>query len=137
MKNFVLTFIFVFFSAALPAQGISRALTTYFTYDGSGNMTSRKHPHPTISPGKGEQPGKDISGDITVVRDGDKYTIHLAKDYGAAVSMQVYDVSPVTVKDEEFTGLQHTFDMSGNPDGVYILKVSVENNEGTKKIVKD
>lgn len=90
-----------------------------------------------IPSSKNEQPNKDISSEINVVHNGDSYTIYMSKSYGNTVTMHVYDTSPIVVKNEKFIGMEHTFNLKGNPNGIYILKVNVENMEGIKKIIKN
>lgn len=137
MKSQLLILYILFLSNTLFAQNISRPFSTLFTYDGNGNMISRKKMQFYIPSSKNEQPNKDISSEINVVHNGDSYTIYMSKNYGNTVTMHVYDTSPIVVKNEKFIGMEHTFNLKGNPNGIYILKVNVENMEGIKKIIKN
>lgn len=134
--------IFILLLCALPtftvkSQTIAFGKTTTFSYDTNGNIISRKgQTPPSVRPGDGN--GKiDISGDISIIGKDNKFTIDIKKDYGSTATLQVSDLTPMTVKTTEFSKRTYTVDMSDCPSGIYIFNVKVADREGTKKIIKD
>ncbi|GEM_PF-6998004 len=138
MKNiiFIFSVLFVFQSMLLSAQSIAVNRTISFSYDLNGNITSRKG---TSLPSKpiGGNEKTDISGDISIIGKDNKFTIDLRKDYNSTAKFQVNDLSPIVVKSGEFSTQTFTVDMNDCPSGVYIFNVTVDDKNGTRKIIKD
>ena len=51
--------------------------------------------------------------------------------------MKVYNMLGEQVLGSRISGQQSEFNLSGSPNGVYIIKVKTESGEVMKKIVKD
>lgn len=138
MKNiiFIFSVLFVFQSMLLSAQSIAVNRTISFSYDLNGNITSRKG---TSLPSKpiGGNEKTDISGDISIIGKDNKFTIDLRKDYNSTAKFQVNDLSPIVVKSGEFSTQTFTVDMNDCPSGVYIFNVTVDDKNGTRKIIKN
>lgn len=121
---------------SVSAQTIAVNRTVSFSYDLNGNITSRKGtPLPSKPIGGNEK--IDISGDISIIGKDNKFTIDLRKDYNSTAKFQVSDLSPIVVKSGEFSTQTFTVDMNDCPSGVYIFNVTVDDKNGTRKIIKD
>ena len=118
------------------AQTITTNRTVSFSYDLNGNIVSRKVMSLPSKPIDGNTK-IDISGDISIIGKDNKFTIDLKKDYNSTAKFQVNDLSPVVVKSGEFSTRTFTVDMNDCPSGVYIFNVTVDDKNGTRKIIKN
>lgn len=136
MKKMFLAVSINLLSMSVYAQTITTNRTVSFSYDLNGNIVSRKVMSLPSKPIDGNTK-IDISGDISIIGKDNKFTIDLKKDYNSTAKFQVNDLSPVVVKSGEFSTRTFTVDMNDCPSGVYIFNVTVDDKNGTRKIIKN
>lgn len=136
MKKMFLAVSLNLLSMSVSAQAIAAQRAVSFSYDLNGNIVSRKVMPLPSKPIDGNTK-IDISGDISIIGKDNKFTIDLKKDYNSTAKFQVNDLSPVVVKSGEFTTRTFTVDMTDCPSGVYVFNVTVDDKNGTRKIIKN
>lgn len=136
MKKSSILLALILMPISLNAQLVSVTKTVSFTYDLNGNITGRKQSDNFVKPGD-EWKKPTYPDDIDIINKGDLIKIDMKKDYNSVATMQICNASPIVVKSECFTNRVHTVDMSNMPSGIYLINVKVEDNEWTKKVVRD
>ena len=135
MKIHLLLSAFVMLPLHIRAQNVAINKIMEYGYDKNGNVTSR-----VVTIPKGvwdkEFPKIDISDSIIIVKDRDRITVDLHKDYSNPAVLKVSDTTPVIVKSDEFNSRTYSFDISGYHPGVYVINVKVGDSEGTKTFSK-
>lgn len=125
----------------------SQETTVHITYDDCGNRVLR---HLDIE--KIEENGKAVEagGLLEVASDyigglevflypnptGGNVTVKLSDDNDSPLDAVLTTVTGVIVEYYRFDGLQHEFDLSSQPAGVYLLRLVLYNETRTWKIVK-
>ena len=125
----------------------SQETTVHFTYDDCGNRVLR---HLDIE--KIEENGKAVEagGLLEVASDyigglevflypnptGGNVTVKLSDDNDSPLDAVLTTVTGVIVEYYRFDGLQHEFDLSSQPAGIYLLKLILIDETRTWKIVK-
>ena len=136
MKKSSILLALILMPISLNAQLVSVTKTVSFTYDLNGNITGRKQSDNFLKTGD-EWKKPTYPDDIDIINKGDLIKIDMKKDYNSVATMQICNASPIVVKSECFTNRVHTVDMSNTPSGIYLINVKVEDNEWTKKVVRD
>lgn len=117
-----------------------------FAYDEAGNRVKREIfvSSPSKAKGKSMQGGDsyyDMLGDRTVKISQDAYGIIKVSilDFaeGDNCAMDVYTLNGLTIFSGSINESVTIIDISGQPDGVYILRVIVNGNQTTWKINKN
>lgn len=128
--------------------GLAQNVIVEFTYDDCGNRIQRG-----LQMKKVEENGKEIedetefllsiSEDLGVLSIGlypnpteDKVVVTLSEDSIENVEAVLSTVSGMVIERFRFSGVQQEVDLSSQPDGVYLLKLILDNETRTWKIVK-
>ncbi len=119
-----------------------------FSYDANGNRISR-----TIEVKKIEENGKNVEEEndfLTIVKDQlgivqislypnpteGKVTINMTEIPANGINATLTTVTGSVIDNCWIQGLQHDFDLTGQPAGVYLLRLAAGNETRTWKIVK-
>lgn len=122
--------------------------TVHFGYDADGNRTTR---HLTFR--KVEENGRSVEADNEALTSANdligtsqvslypnptygKFTVALSEGGTLRILATLCTTSGTVISQCELTGLQHQFDLSGQPAGVYILRLGTDKETHVWKIVK-
>ncbi|MBP5346348.1 MAG: T9SS type A sorting domain-containing protein [Bacteroidales bacterium] len=128
--------------------GLAQNVMVEFTYDDCGNRIQR-----SLQMKKVEENGKNIedetkflssiSEDLGVLSIGlypnpteDKIIVTISEDTIENVEAILSTISGVVIERFRFSGAQQEVDLSSQPAGVYLLKLILDNETHTWKIVK-
>lgn len=142
--HLLLLLAFLFPSVANVAQNAH----VRFSYDANGNRISR-----TIEAKKIEENGKNVEEEndfLALVKDqlgnvqislypnptGGKVTIEMSEAMTNDINAMLTTVTGSVIDNCRIQGLQHDFDLTGQPAGVYLLRLAAGNETRTWKIVK-
>ncbi len=129
-------------------QGTAQTKVFEFTYDDSGNRTKREF----IQLKSGSIPSDEglsqeqkihednLSGyDIKIYPNPTKgrVTVHIAGIGDNKAGIYLYNPQGRLIKTTEFTGPENMVDLSGQPPGLYVLRITVEGQNSDWKIIKD
>lgn len=143
MKNKIISTIVLFFIGSLTL--VLNAQTVSYTYDSSGNITSRKIIQMTRSLSSEADPinQSEILNDrevnIKIYPNPTKGLIVidiLDSDDNENMNFYLYDTSGMLIFKEKCSDNKFTIDITNNPDGIYILKMDRNGESSTWRIIK-
>ena len=134
MKHLVLSILFV----VAPFAGYSQT-TLHFTYDTAGNRTSR-----TIVVRSLQAPHHDVKTSVDLYEDAKVRIKELGTDFlqveilglNNSANISIYDASGKTFLSSEISETVSSIDVSVVPQGVYVLRIGIDGEENTWKLIK-
>lgn len=119
-----------------------------FTYDASGNRTKREYiqlKSGSISSEEGLRQEQKIHEDVLNGYDIKIYpnptkgrvTVHIAGIADKKAGIYLYSLQGKLIKTSVFTGPENIVDLTGQPPGLYVLRITVEGENSEWKIIKD
>lgn len=142
-------YLMLLFAIVLPTSAaMAQNAQVQFTYDADGNRTVR-----TIVLKKVEENGKDTEVENSFLAETNerfgtvqisiypnpttgKVTIELTEITANGIGVLLTAVTGAVIENCRLSGLHHDFDLSGQPAGVYLLRLFAEDEIRTWKIVK-
>ena len=142
--NILLVLVVLCAAVSLKAQNA----TVHFSYDANGNRTERY-----LSFQKVEENGKSVevgnealssatdfiaSSQVSLYPNPTygKFTVALTEMGDVSINATLSTTTGIVVSQTKLTDMQHTFDLSGQPAGVYLLRFSTDKETHVWKIVK-
>ena len=134
MKHLVLSLLFV----VAPFVGYSQT-TLHFTYDNAGNRTSR-----TIVVRSLQAPDYDVNTSVDLYEDAKVRIKELGQDFLQVeilelknnASISIYDASGKAFLSCEMSETVSSIDISAIPQGIYVLRIVIDGEENTWKLIK-
>ena len=134
MKHLVLSLLFV----VAPFVGYSQT-TLHFTYDDAGNRTSR-----TIVVRSLQAPDYDMNTSVDLYEDTKVRIKELSTDFlqveifglNNSANMSIYDASGKAFLSCEMSETVSSIDISAIPQGIYVLRIVIDGEENTWKLIK-
>lgn len=135
--------------AFLPSSLVLAQNTqVHFTYDTNGNRILR-----SIELKKVEENGKNVEAKNTFLTEVNdqlgvvqlnlypnpttgKFTVELSESPINDINILLSTMTGALIEECQFKGLQHDFDLTGQPAGVYLLRIIADDETRTWKIVK-
>lgn len=134
MKQLIVSLLFV----VAPFVGYSQT-TLHFTYDNAGNRTSR-----TIVVRSLHAPHHDTNTSVDLYEDAKVRIKELGQDFLQVeilelknnASISIYDASGKAFLSCEMSETVSSIDISAIPRGIYVLRIVIDGEENTWKLIK-
>lgn len=148
MKNLII-FLLLLFASLLPSAAVlAQNAHVRFSYDENGNRIRR-----VLELKKTEENGKNVEAENSFLAETteqlgttrlslypnpthDKVTLELTDSFTNHINAVLTTVAGAVIEDIRLNGLQHDFDLTVQPAGVYLLRITSGDETRTWKIVK-
>lgn len=148
MKNLIICLLLLFASLLPSAAVLAQNVHVRFSYDDNGNRIRR-----VLELKKTEENGKNVENENSFLAETteqlgttrlslypnptqDKVTLELTDSFTSHINAVLTTVAGAVIEDIRLNGLQHDFDLMGQPAGVYLLRITAGDETRTWKIVK-